>query len=214
MMSSSMCLPSRSGDRRHACALTTLEATSGVRRVSLWLGHRSLQTTKTYLRKDPAEMLGAIQEASLPDFGVLTCREIIASTGITGPARPPRWLLNITDDAWFGVSSGPCQHFQAARLRAVEQGLPVVRVANKGISGILDATLPAPLRTPHTMVPLRQLDTAGHPAARRGLRRRRPDAALTTDPTAQQGKRGHRRLTDGGSRASSRPERATGVLRS
>ena len=79
-----------------------------------------------------------IRLASLPDFGVLICYEIIFPSGITDPAHPPRWLLNITNDAWFGISSGPYQHFQAARLRAVEQGLPVVRVANTGISGIID----------------------------------------------------------------------------
>ena len=80
-----------------------------------------------------------IQVASLPDFGVLICYEIIFPTGITDPVRPPRWLLNITNDAWFGTSSGPYQHFQTARLRAVEQGLPVVRVANTGISGVIDS---------------------------------------------------------------------------
>ena len=79
-----------------------------------------------------------IRVASLPDFGVLICYEIIFPTGITDPGHPPQWLLNITNDAWFGMSSGPYQHFQAARLRAVEQGLPVVRVANTGISGVID----------------------------------------------------------------------------
>ncbi|MYA87340.1 MAG: hypothetical protein F4X97_02600 [Boseongicola sp. SB0662_bin_57] len=69
--------------------------------------------------------------------GILIRYEIIFSTGITDPARPPRWLLDITNDAWFGASSGPFQHFQAARLRAVEQELPVVRVASTGISGII-----------------------------------------------------------------------------
>lgn len=75
----------------------------------------------------------------LPPFSPLVCYEIIFPGAVTAPGLPrPRWLLNVTNDAWFGDSSGPHQHFAAARLRAVEEGLPLVRAANTGISALVD----------------------------------------------------------------------------
>jgi len=81
---------------------------------------------------------GVMTLGNLPSFGPLVCYEVIFSDEIIGDDGRPQWLLNITNDGWYGRSSGPYQHFQAARLRAVEQGLPMVRVANTGISGVID----------------------------------------------------------------------------
>lgn len=74
-----------------------------------------------------------------PAFSPLICYEIIFPGRVVKNAPRPRWILNVTNDAWYGTSSGPYQHFDMAKLRAVEEGLPVVRVANTGVSGVIDA---------------------------------------------------------------------------
>lgn len=99
----------------------------------------------------------------LPPVQPLICYEAIFPQHLRAAAERPEWLLQITNDAWFGRFSGPWQHLAQAQLRAIETGLPLMRVANTGISaaidtrgrltamlglgieGRIDAALPAPL---------------------------------------------------------------------
>ncbi len=74
----------------------------------------------------------------LPPVAPLICYEAIFSGQIVDRADRPAWFVNVTDDAWFGDSAGPRQHFADARLRAVEAGLPFARAANSGISAMFD----------------------------------------------------------------------------
>ncbi|QQR69043.1 MAG: apolipoprotein N-acyltransferase [Alphaproteobacteria bacterium] len=74
----------------------------------------------------------------LPPFSPLICYESIFDGGLVDPADRPEWLLNITNDSWYGYSTGPWQHLSLARLRAMEQGLPLVRVATNGVSVVTD----------------------------------------------------------------------------
>lgn len=101
-----------------------------------------------------------------PPFGPLICYEAIFPGRAIDAGDRPLWLVNVTNDAWFGASPGPFQHAAMAQLRAVEEGLPLVRAANTGISllvdsagrrlaelplnamGVLDFALPPALPTP------------------------------------------------------------------
>ncbi len=78
--------------------------------------------------------LGALGKA-LP----LICYEAIFPQDLRAAPERADWILQITNDAWFGTWSGPFQHLAQARLRAIEQGLPMVRVANTGVTAVIDA---------------------------------------------------------------------------
>jgi len=104
-----------------------------------------------------------LEIAGAPPVSPLVCYEGIFPAAVTEPGARPAWLLNVTNDGWYGMSTGPHQHLAQTRLRAIEEGLPLVRVANTGISavtdpygrmlerlelgrqGFIDSRLPAPL---------------------------------------------------------------------
>lgn len=73
-----------------------------------------------------------------PPIGPLICYEVIFPLAVTGDARPG-WFVNLTDDSWFGPNAGPMQHLLIARVRAIEEGIPIARAANSGISAVIDS---------------------------------------------------------------------------
>ena len=97
-----------------------------------------MQLTKVQGGFIPGDRRRAIEVPRAPRFLPLICYEIIFPGEAVPRGERPGWLLNLTNDGWFGISTGPYQHFQQARVRAIEEGLPLVRAANTGISAVVD----------------------------------------------------------------------------
>jgi apolipoprotein N-acyltransferase len=127
-----------------------------------------MQLTKQRGGYIPGSIRKPIAVPRAPAFLPLICYEIVFPGEAVPRGERPGWLVNLTNDGWFGNSTGPYQHFQQSRVRAIEEGLPLVRAANTGISavvdplgrivaslplgidGVLDAPLPRPINpTPY-----------------------------------------------------------------
>lgn len=101
----------------------------------------------------------------VPAFGGLICYEAIFPAQVVDEGNRPAWLVNITNDAWFGDSTGPRQHLAGARMRAVEEGLPLMRAANTGITAGFDAWGRELGRLPRGMAGELNLELPGRRAA-------------------------------------------------
>ncbi|MBR1216669.1 apolipoprotein N-acyltransferase [Bradyrhizobium sp. U87765 SZCCT0131] len=86
----------------------------------------------------PGQVRKTLELAHAPPVLPLICYEAIFPGAIVPPNDRPRWIVNVTNDGWFGISTGPYQHLQQARMRVIEEGLPLVRAANTGISAVID----------------------------------------------------------------------------
>ena len=106
----------------------TLEAV-GLEQLAHWRGGFSVGASPRPLLIVPG----------LPPVDALICYEAIFPASIVEGAERPGLLINVTNDGWFGATAGPWQHFHQARVRAVEEGLPLLRAANNGVSAVVDA---------------------------------------------------------------------------
>src|SRR5258708_37076839 len=96
------------------------------------------QLTKVQGAFTPGTRRHSMDVPNAPRMLPLICYEAIFPGHVVDRNDRPGWIVNLTNDGWFGISTGPYPHLQQARLRAIEQGLPLVRAANTGISAVID----------------------------------------------------------------------------
>ncbi len=96
------------------------------------------QLTKVQGGFIPGTRRKPIELPRIPRVLPLICYEVVFPGDIAARDERPAWIVNVTNDGWFGNSAGPYQHLQQARLRAIEEGLPIVRAANTGVSAVID----------------------------------------------------------------------------
>jgi apolipoprotein N-acyltransferase len=146
-----------SGAERYYNAVSVLEETANGRRVAATYDKHHLVPFGEYLPlKSALKAVGLAQLAPYEDgftpgagpavlavggtrFAPLICYEAIFPGALYPDNDRPEWLVTVTNDAWFGDTSGPRQHLDQARLRAIESGLPMARSANTGISALIDS---------------------------------------------------------------------------
>ena len=97
-----------------------------------------VQLTKVQGGFIPGTRRRAMEIPNAPRVLPLICYEAIFPGVVAARDDRPGWIVNLTNDGWFGISTGPYQHLQQARMRAIEEGLPLVRAANTGISAVID----------------------------------------------------------------------------
>ncbi len=96
----------------------------------------------------PGARLRTLSVTGVPAFSPLICYEAGFPGDVVGWGPRPRWLVNLSNDAWFGASSGPFQHLAQAQVRSIEEGLPMVRSTPTGVSAVIDPHGRVRARTP------------------------------------------------------------------
>jgi apolipoprotein N-acyltransferase len=86
----------------------------------------------------PGPGIGTEKVEGLPPYSGLVCYEVLFPGAVALKSPRPEWIINVTNDAWYGDSPGPYQHLTKAVFRAIEEGLPLARSANTGISALID----------------------------------------------------------------------------